>query len=160
VRVLAGRHHASPDPCCAAGYAADRRLSPQRGRGFDPTGTERVFVGPSPRAPGGGAVTPRKAPSMRLVDERQRRLVTTNAGRLPRPASLSAMLFARMTRQSYDAAAFPGELRAAVAAVVKQQSDLGVDVVSDGEFSKISFQYYVTDRLGGIEPITPTTGHR
>jgi 5-methyltetrahydropteroyltriglutamate--homocysteine methyltransferase len=97
---------------------------------------------------------------MTLIDERQRRIVTTHVGSLPRPASLSAMLFARMTRQPYDTAAFPGELRTSVAGIVARQSELGVDVVSDGEFSKISFQYYVTDRLGGIEPITPRTGHK
>ena len=97
---------------------------------------------------------------MTLIEERQRRIVTTHAGSLPRPQSLSAMLFARMMGQSYDATAFPAELRKAVAWIVKQQSELGIDVVSDGEFSKISFQGYVTDRLGGIAPITPTSGHR
>jgi 5-methyltetrahydropteroyltriglutamate--homocysteine methyltransferase len=97
---------------------------------------------------------------MTLIDERQRRIVTTHVGSLPRPTSLSAMLFARMTGQPYNAQAFPGELRDAVRAIVRQQSELGVDVVSDGEFSKISFQYYVTDRLGGIEPITPAAGQR
>ena len=97
---------------------------------------------------------------MTLIEERQRRIVTTHAGSLPRPQSLSAMLFARTMGQNYDATAFPGELRKAVAWIVKQQSELGIDVVSDGEFSKISFQGYVTDRLGGIAPITPTSGHR
>ena len=96
---------------------------------------------------------------MTLIDEWQRRIVTTHVGSLPRPASLSAMLFARMTKQPYDAQAFTAELRDAVQAIVRQQSDLGIDVVSDGEFSKISFQYYVTERLVGIEPITPKAGH-
>ncbi len=97
---------------------------------------------------------------MSLIDERQRRIVTTHVGSLPRPASLSAKLFARMTNQSYDAKAFADELREGVRDIVKRQSELGIDVVSDGEFSKISFQYYVTDRLGGIEPIAPASGHR
>jgi len=97
---------------------------------------------------------------MTLIDERQRRIVTTHVGSLPRPESLSAKLFAQMTRQPYDAQGFPAELREAVAAIVRRQSELGIDVVSDGEFSKISFQYYVTDRLGGIEPITPAAGRR
>lgn len=97
---------------------------------------------------------------MSLIDERQRRIVTTHVGSLPRPAPLSAKLFARMTNQSYDAAAFTQELRAGVRDIVKQQSELGIDVVSDGEYSKISFQYYVTDRLAGIEPITPAPGKR
>jgi 5-methyltetrahydropteroyltriglutamate--homocysteine methyltransferase len=97
---------------------------------------------------------------MSLIDERQRRIVTTHVGSLPRPAPLSAKLFARMTNQSYDPAAFTQELRAGVRDIVKQQSELGIDVVSDGEYSKISFQYYVTDRLAGIEPITPAAGKR
>jgi 5-methyltetrahydropteroyltriglutamate--homocysteine methyltransferase len=97
---------------------------------------------------------------MSLSDERQRRIVTTHVGSLPRPNSLSAMLFARTQQQPVDATAFAGELRAGVQAIVRRQSELGIDVVSDGEFSKISFQYYVTDRLGGIEPITPAAGRR
>src|SRR5690242_13206062 len=97
---------------------------------------------------------------MSLIDERQRRIVTTHVGSLPRPAPLSAKLFARMTNQSYDAAAFAQELHAGVRDIVKQQSELGIDVVSDGEYSKISFQYYVTDRLAGIEPIKPSSGPR
>jgi 5-methyltetrahydropteroyltriglutamate--homocysteine methyltransferase len=97
---------------------------------------------------------------MTLMEERQRRIVTTHVGSLPRPSSLSAKLFARMTRQPYDAAAFADELAASVRDIVKRQRELGIDVVSDGEFSKISFQYYVTDRLAGIEPIAPASGHR
>ena len=97
---------------------------------------------------------------MTLIDERQRRIVTTHVGSLPRPASLSAKLFARTTNQPYDAHSFAAELRDGVRAIVHQQGDLGIDVVSDGEFSKISFQYYITDRLGGIEPIAPKSGHR
>jgi len=89
---------------------------------------------------------------MTLIEERQRRIVTTHVGSLPRPSSLSAKLFARMTQQSFDAAAFADELAVAVRDIVKRQRELGIDVVSDGEFSKTSFQYYVTDRLAGIEP--------
>src|SRR5262249_32686319 len=102
----------------------------------------------------------RKVSIMTLMDERQRRIVTTHAGSLPRPTSLSARLFARVSEQSFDADAFTTELRDAVRAIVAQQRELGIDVVSDGEFSKISFQYYVTDRLGGIAPIAPASGHR
>jgi len=97
---------------------------------------------------------------MTLIDERRRRIVTTHVGSLPRPSSLSAKLFARSQGQSIDAKAFANELRAAVQAIVQRQSELAIDVVSDGEFSKISFQYYVTDRLGGIEPIKPAAGQR
>jgi 5-methyltetrahydropteroyltriglutamate--homocysteine methyltransferase len=97
---------------------------------------------------------------MSLPDERRRRIVTTHVGSLPRPPSLSAKLLARSQGQRVDAEAFGDELRTSVRAIVRQQSELDIDVVSDGEFSKISFQYYVTDRLGGIEPITPAPGRR
>ncbi len=97
---------------------------------------------------------------MSLPDERRRRIVTTHVGSLPRPDSLSAMLFSRTQKQPVDAATFAGELRDGVQAIVRQQGELGIDVVSDGEFSKTSFQYYVTDRLGGIESFTPAPGRR
>jgi 5-methyltetrahydropteroyltriglutamate--homocysteine methyltransferase len=97
---------------------------------------------------------------MSLSDERQRRICTTHVGSLPRPLSLSAKLFARATGQSYDQHALEDELRDAVGKIVKKQLELKVDVVSDGELSKTSFQYYVTDRLSGIEPFTPKPGVR
>jgi len=97
---------------------------------------------------------------MPLTDELQRRIVTTHVGSLPRPLSLSAKLLARMTGEPYDAAALSGELHAAVTDIVRRQGQFGLDVVSDGELSKTSFQYYATDRLSGLEPITPTSGHR
>ena len=95
---------------------------------------------------------------MSLSTERQRRILTTHVGSLPRPLSLSAQLFARMTGQNYDAGALAAELHTAVRDIVKKQAELGVDVVSDGELSKTSFQYYVTDRLSGLEPFTAEAG--
>ena len=89
---------------------------------------------------------------MDLITERWRRIVATHVGSLPRPPSLSAKLLARMTGQNYDSKALSDELHQAVAGIVAKQAALGIDVVSDGEFSKTSFQYYVTDRLSGLEP--------
>jgi 5-methyltetrahydropteroyltriglutamate--homocysteine methyltransferase len=97
---------------------------------------------------------------MSLSDERQRRILTTHVGSLPRPNSLSAKLFARMSDQSYDQKALADELHQAVGDIVKKQAELKVDVISDGELSKTSFQYYVTDRLSGIEPFKPKPGVR
>jgi 5-methyltetrahydropteroyltriglutamate--homocysteine methyltransferase len=97
---------------------------------------------------------------MDLVSERRRRVLTTHVGSLPRPASLSAKLLARMTGQNYDKTALTNELHRDVIAIVHKQAELGIDVVSDGEFSKTSFQYYVTDRLTGLSPITPKPGVR
>jgi 5-methyltetrahydropteroyltriglutamate--homocysteine methyltransferase len=97
---------------------------------------------------------------MALADERNRRILTTHVGSLPRPDSLSRSLLAHMTGQPYDIARQREELRAAVRDIVKQQAELGIDVVSDGEQSKTSFQLYVTERLSGLERITPKAGQR
>ena len=94
------------------------------------------------------------------LDERHRRILTTHTGSLPRADALSALLFARMTKKPYDAVALARLTTEAVSAIVKQQINLGIDVVSDGEQSKTSFQAYAADRLAGIEPITPAAGER
>jgi 5-methyltetrahydropteroyltriglutamate--homocysteine methyltransferase len=97
---------------------------------------------------------------MPLAEERERRILTTHVGSLPRPNSVSKILFARMTGQPYDGAELDRELRAAVTGIVKTQIEHGIDIVSDGEQSKTSFQLYVTDRLSGLERITPASGER
>jgi 5-methyltetrahydropteroyltriglutamate--homocysteine methyltransferase len=97
---------------------------------------------------------------MSRLDERHQRILTTHTGSLPRPDALSALLFARMTKQPYDAAELARQTAEAVAETVKIQAGLGIDVVSDGEQSKTSFQAYAADRLAGIEPITPEPGER
>jgi 5-methyltetrahydropteroyltriglutamate--homocysteine methyltransferase len=97
---------------------------------------------------------------MSLTEERRKRIVTTHVGSLPRSNDLSRLLFARMTHQPYDAERLFWENRKAVREIVSRQFELGIDIVSDGEQSKTSFQYYVTDRLSGIEEITPKQGQR
>jgi 5-methyltetrahydropteroyltriglutamate--homocysteine methyltransferase len=97
---------------------------------------------------------------MATLAERNRRILTTHAGSLPRRASLSALLFARMSRKPFDADALARETREAVAETVRKQREIGLDVVSDGEQSKTSFQHYISDRLSGIEAIAPKGGER
>src|SRR6185503_9594442 len=97
---------------------------------------------------------------MSLIEERQRRILTTHVGSLPRPQSLSAKLFARATGAGFDQKALADELEQSVKDIVRKQGELGIDVISDGELSKTSFQYYVTDRLSGIEPFKPKPGVR
>ena len=97
---------------------------------------------------------------MSLPNERYERILTTHTGSLPRPDPLSAQLFARMAKKPFDADELARETTEAVAATVKIQADLGIDVISDGEQSKVSFQAYAADRLSGIEPITPAPGER
>ena len=79
------------------------------------------------------------------------RMLTTHAGSLPIPADLHAMLRAREAGQPYDAPALQTRLTRAVAEVVQQQAEHGLDILSDGEQSKTSFTTYVSERLSGLE---------
>jgi 5-methyltetrahydropteroyltriglutamate--homocysteine methyltransferase len=97
---------------------------------------------------------------MSRLDERYDRILTTHTGSLPRPDGLTDLLFAKISKKPYDAAALARQAREAVAATAKMQADLGIDIVSDGEQSKTSFQAYATDRLAGIEPTAPAPGER
>ncbi|MEQ8651912.1 MAG: cobalamin-independent methionine synthase II family protein [Kiloniellales bacterium] len=78
------------------------------------------------------------------------RILTTHVGSLPRSAELSAFLFAKDSGEDYDPAAFEACVTAEVEAVVKRQVESGIDLVSDGEMSKISYATYVAERLTGF----------
>jgi 5-methyltetrahydropteroyltriglutamate--homocysteine methyltransferase len=80
------------------------------------------------------------------------RILTTHVGSLPRPEGLVALLRARHHGQSIDDGAFTAARRQAVRDCVAQQVACGIDIVSDGEMGKISYAYYVQDRLHGLEP--------
>jgi 5-methyltetrahydropteroyltriglutamate--homocysteine methyltransferase len=79
------------------------------------------------------------------------RILTTHTGSLPRPADLQQMLAAQDRGESIDRAAFEARVRAAVQEVVQRQVRCGIDVVNDGEMSKISYSTYVKDRLTGFD---------
>jgi 5-methyltetrahydropteroyltriglutamate--homocysteine methyltransferase len=86
------------------------------------------------------------------------RILTTHAGSLPRLPDLFAMVQARADGRPYDDAAYVARVRGAVVDVVRQQAEVGLDVVTDGEMSKPSFITYVTERLTGFEPIAEAGG--
>jgi 5-methyltetrahydropteroyltriglutamate--homocysteine methyltransferase len=98
--------------------------------------------------------------NMSRMGERTRRILTTHTGSLPRNDALTLMMFAKMTDKPYDAALLAKSTRAAVADLVNRQVALGLDIVSDGEQSKPSFQAYAVERLTGLEPIPGSPGHR
>jgi len=80
------------------------------------------------------------------------RILTTHVGSLIRPAALQDFLRLKQAGKPYDAAAYQKCLRGSVAEVVHKQAEIGVDVVSDGEFGKsISWSQYVLERLSGFE---------
>lgn len=87
------------------------------------------------------------------------RILTTHAGSLPRPADLREMVVARTAGQPYDPAALEARLAAAVAEVVRKQTECGLDIVNDGELSKFNFTDYVRERISGYET-RPSTGRR
>ena len=83
------------------------------------------------------------------------RILTTHTGSLPRTPDLVRMLQAREAGTLGDPAAFQERVREAVMGMVRRQAEAGVDVVSDGEQSKISYSTYVTNRLTGFDGESP-----
>lgn len=80
----------------------------------------------------------------------QSRILTTHVGSLPRSAPLVEVLDKRETGAPVQPTEFDKTLRQEVAQTVLRQVELGIDVVSDGEASKISYATYVKDRLTGF----------
>ncbi len=82
-------------------------------------------------------------------------LLATHVGSLPRPQAVVDFLFAREKGQPYDPAAFDACIAAAVMENVRRQKEAGIDIVSDGEASKISYATYVKDRYTGFDGDSP-----
>ncbi len=79
------------------------------------------------------------------------RILTTHVGSLARPHDLLDTMKLKENDQPYDHELFDFQVKEAVADRVRQQVECGIDVVTDGEMSKVSFLGYVKDRLGGFE---------
>jgi 5-methyltetrahydropteroyltriglutamate--homocysteine methyltransferase len=75
---------------------------------------------------------------------------TTHVGSLPRSQKVVDFIFARENEQPYDQEAFDTAMTEAVSDTVAKQVAAGVDIVSDGETSKISYATYVKDRYTGF----------
>ncbi len=84
---------------------------------------------------------------MFIDSERQKRILTTHVGSLPRPDALQQM----MAEGKTEADTLAKSVRDAVMEVVRQQVDAGIDIVDDGEQSKTGFITYIHERLGGME---------
>jgi 5-methyltetrahydropteroyltriglutamate--homocysteine methyltransferase len=83
------------------------------------------------------------------------RILTTHVGSLPRSQAVTDVLFARERGATVDARADAAVIKAAVAEVVRRQVAIGIDVVSDGEMSKISYATYIAQRFSGFGGDTP-----
>ncbi|MEM1105540.1 MAG: cobalamin-independent methionine synthase II family protein [Pseudomonadota bacterium] len=83
------------------------------------------------------------------------RILTTHVGSLPRSAEVTRYVFAAENGEPFDQAAFDAVLSKAVSAVVERQVAAGIDLVSDGEMSKISYATYIKDRITGFDGDSP-----
>src|SRR6516165_6536136 len=75
---------------------------------------------------------------------------TTHIGSLPRPHKLLDILKAKYGRQPYDEAELNSTLTQAVAGCVRNQVECGIEIVTDGEYSKPGFFTYIRERFGGF----------
>ncbi len=81
------------------------------------------------------------------------RILTTHTGSLPRPADLVALLNNKELGEPYDRSAFATRIQRAVSEIVQRQAQVGIDVVNDGEHSKVNWMAYARARLSGLEEI-------
>ena len=83
------------------------------------------------------------------------RILTTHVGSLPRSARVAELIFAHELGSSVDPADFDMTMADAVRSVVARQVATGIDLVSDGEQSKISYATYIKDRITGFDGDSP-----
>jgi 5-methyltetrahydropteroyltriglutamate--homocysteine methyltransferase len=79
------------------------------------------------------------------------RIRTTHVGSLPRPANLLALINASDRGEPVDEAALAATVVSAVHDQVRLQAETGIDIVSDGEMSKIGYATYIRHRMSGFE---------
>jgi 5-methyltetrahydropteroyltriglutamate--homocysteine methyltransferase len=87
------------------------------------------------------------------------RILTTHVGSLPRSQPVVELLYAKERGEPYDATEFDAVMAAAVDETVARQVAIGIDVVSDGETSKVGYATYIKDRLSGFAGHYPRPPH-
>ena len=85
------------------------------------------------------------------------RILTTHVGSLPRSKAVTDLVFAAERGEPVDKAMFDSVIGEAVNEVVARQVAAGIDLVSDGEMSKISYATYIKDRITGFDGDSPRT---
>jgi 5-methyltetrahydropteroyltriglutamate--homocysteine methyltransferase len=78
-------------------------------------------------------------------------ILTTHVGSLPRNAMVAELLFAAERGDPVDPQSFDRTIAEAVEDAVRKQVEAGIDIVSDGEMSKISYATYIKDRVSGFD---------
>src|SRR5919197_6144306 len=85
-----------------------------------------------------------------MLDASQERILTTHAGSLPRPPDLAERMLEYSNGPVKDLPGLWEHVAQATRDVVQRQVDLGIDIVSDGEYGKASYAGYVKERLSGF----------
>ena len=85
------------------------------------------------------------------MQQSSERILTTHVGSLPRNQAVTDGIFAIEREEPVDLDAHAANVSAAVDEVVARQVAVGVDLVSDGEMSKLSYATYIKDRITGFE---------
>jgi 5-methyltetrahydropteroyltriglutamate--homocysteine methyltransferase len=78
------------------------------------------------------------------------RILTTHVGSLVRPPEILEAILTRAAGREADENAFEQMVSDGVCQVVRKQVEVGIDIPSDGEFSKPNFFGYATERLDGL----------
>lgn len=78
------------------------------------------------------------------------KILTTHVGSLPRSQELSELIFLKDKNEEFDEVNFNSVIKKNVDDVVKRQLDVGIDIISDGEMSKISYATYIKERVTGF----------
>ena len=83
------------------------------------------------------------------------KILTSHVGSLPRTQEVVDFIFARERGEPYDERAFQSCMATSCGDTVRRQVEAGIDIVSDGETSKISYATYVKDRYTGFSGDSP-----
>lgn len=83
------------------------------------------------------------------------KILTTHVGSLPRTQEVVDLIFARENGDTFEPQGFDQAMKQACRETVRRQSEAGIDIVSDGETSKISYATYVKDRYTGFGGDSP-----
>jgi 5-methyltetrahydropteroyltriglutamate--homocysteine methyltransferase len=89
------------------------------------------------------------------------RILTTHTGSLHRPPDLEELFRRKLAGETVDEKVFEDALRRGVAQIARKQAEIGIDLIDDGEYSKVDFFSYAKYRLEGLEtrPVAqPSTG--
>jgi len=82
----------------------------------------------------------------------EKRILTTHVGSLVRPPELRALsTFGKPNAKRPSGAAYEELVQRSTFDVVKKQAEVGIDIVSDGEFGKSSWSNYILERITGFE---------